>query len=59
MNLKFAILNVQVEDFPDIILGEFRNELVLAIFGDEWDVVRLTSEEFDDLADLLFHFLDF
>ena len=38
LNLKLAILDIKVEDFPDVVGSQFWNELVLAVLGYERNV---------------------
>lgn len=44
LDLEFAILYVEVEDFPNICRLELWDELIVAVSGDVWNVTVLTSE---------------
>jgi hypothetical protein len=45
LNLEFAILNVEVENSPNISSLKFWNQLIHAISGDVWHITVVTSEQ--------------
>lgn len=59
LDLELAVLNIEAEYFPNIVGRQLRNELVLAVLGDERDVETFAAEELQHFADLLLHLLDF
>lgn len=59
LDLEFSVLNVEIEDSPDVLGLEFRDQLVLSVPRDVGDVAILTSEELEDFADFEFGLRDF
>lgn len=54
LNLELAILDVEVENPPDILRCELWDEITHPVFGDVWDITVLTPEQLKGLADLGF-----
>ena len=50
LNLELAILNVEVEDPPNICTLELWNQLIHAISGDVWHITVVTSEQVENLG---------
>lgn len=59
LDLEFSILDVEIEDTPNIIRLKLWDELILPVPGDVGDVAILASEELQDLADLHLDLRDF
>lgn len=59
LDLEFAILDVEIEDSPDVIGLEFRDQFVLSVPRDVRDIAILTSEQLEDFADFEFGLRDF
>ena len=54
LNLKLAILDVEVKNPPDIFRCELWDEITHSVFGDVWDITVLTPEQLKGFADLGF-----
>lgn len=54
LNLELAILDVEVENPPDILRCELWDEITHPVFGDVWDITVLAPEQLKGLADLGF-----
>jgi len=59
LNEELAIFDVEIEDSPAICLVKLWIDLIESVLSDVRNVMAFTSEELQDLANLLLDFLNF